>query len=119
MSHQWDPRFPVFKISFVMNIVYGFFFFSVVEQTKAWHAFHNAAAEVMCSDGRAMLLVCVVSLLRHHTQMERLRQQTFLLSHSTQVWAGLVSPEASLLGLWTAVPSLCPHTTVPLYVPVS
>ena len=33
-----------------------------------------------------------------------------------QVWAGLVSLEASLLGVWTAVCSLCLHVVVPVSV---
>ena len=37
----------------------------------------------------------------------------------TQGWAGLPPPEACLLGMWTAVSPLCPHTGIPLGVSVS
>ena len=49
-----------------------------------------------------------------------------LLSHSpggwkleSEVWAGLIPPESSFLGVWTAVSSLYPHVVNPLGVSVS
>ena len=53
------------------------------------------------------------------TQQRFISSQFWRLESKVKVWAGLVSPEASLLGLQTAVFLLCPHVVYSLCVHAS